>query len=362
MNWLKRNLGLAISGVISLALLGLASYFLLMKKATADEASTKLQEATERLQTLVNRNPGASVENIAAAKEDQKKIEGFLADLKHFFVTPSYPTQITSRDFGVHLYQKVNDLQQGAKAAGVTLPADFQFSFASQMKTPNIPTNALGALAAQLAEIESICNVLFQAKIHELQSVKRASVTSDETAGIGDFLTAKGDTNEFTIITPYDVKFKGFSGDLANVLEGLIKAENCIAVKDLVIQRVDAAQTNEEAMTSMPMQSYMNPMLMQRYGMRGMPPGLASRYGLGMRPPPITPVTPPAAIPARGPATLHDEHQLEITLSLLTVRNNLTGKVPKAAPPPPDPMTMQSATFPGAPPTAEQPGTEPAPE
>lgn len=360
MAWLKRNLGLAITGVISLALLGFATYYLLMKKATADEATTKLQEATERLQTLVNRKPGVSQENIAAAKEDQKKIEGFLAELKHFFVTPSYPTQITGREFGVHLFEKVNELRREAKEAGVTLPADFQFSFSSQMKVPNIATNALAALAAQLAEIESICKVLFHAKIHELQAVKRASVTSDETAGFGDFLSVKGDTNEYAIITPYDVKFKGFSADLGNVLEGFIKAENCITVRDLVVQRVDAAATNTESSSYMPMQN--NPYL--RYGMRGMTPEMAGRYGrYGMRPPPqAAPVNPTPQTPSRGPATLQDEHQLEITLSLLTVRNNLSGKVPpkEAAPVMADPNAV-SPIFPGAPapPTAEA-GTEPA--
>src|SRR5437870_4168596 len=121
MVWLKRNLGLVISGVISLALLGFATYYLLMKKTTADEASTSLKTATEELQRLISRNPGVSPENIAAGKEDQKKIETFLAEVKHFFIAPSYPTQINNRDFGVYLYEKINNLRRAAKASGVTL-------------------------------------------------------------------------------------------------------------------------------------------------------------------------------------------------------------------------------------------------
>ncbi len=335
MAWLKRNLGLVITGVISLGLLGLATYYLLMKKASADDASTKLQAATEQLQSLVNRNPGVSVENIAAAKQDQKKIEDFNAEVKRFFVPPSYPTQMNNRDFGVHLYDKINELRRGAKAAGVTLPADFQFSFASQMKVPNIASSALAPLAVQLAEIESICKVLFHAKIQELEAVRRPSVTSDETAGIGDFLSTKADTNEFTIVTPYDVKFKAFSGDLANVLEGLIKSVNCIAVSNIVVQRADAVQTNSET-------SYYNPMTSQggsaspysRYGMRGMSREMMMRYGL--RPPPQTPQATPSPQPSTTKSgVIQDEHQLDITLSLVTVRNNIGGKVPKAPPPAP---------------------------
>jgi len=360
MAWLKRNLGLVISAVVSLALLGLATYYLLTKKATADEASANLEKATQELKRLVTRNPGVSKENIAEAKEDQKKIEVFLEEIKQFFVTPSYPTQLNNREFGVLMLSKTGDLRRIAKSSGVTLPQDYQFSFASQVKSPNIPSNAVETLALQLAEIESICHVLFRSGLHELNNIRRQPVTPDETAGATEFLTAKGVTNEYTIIAPYDFVFRGFSGDLANVLQGLIKASNCVVVRDIVVQRADSAEV-EEAETQTysygptPMPGSANPYA--RYGLRGMGPGmspeLARRYGL--RPSPVTPApAPPQPTGKGGSSTVQDEHLLKITLSLETVRVRPPGLIVKAAPPPSPLVPLD----PSAPPP--EPGTETA--
>src|SRR5262249_11483920 len=159
-------------------------------------------------------------------------------------------------------------------------------------------------------EIDSICKVLFNSKIHEVIGIKRSPITSDETAGTDDFLTTKPQTNDWTVVMPYDVTFKGFSGDLANVLDGLIKASNCVVVRDIVVKQADA-QTGEET-TAMPVYTMPIPSqgpgsAMNRYRMS---PEMMRRYGLGgMRGMQPTPATPPPPT-TRGPGVLQDEHLL----------------------------------------------------
>ncbi len=338
MAWLKRNLGLVIAGVVFVAILAVAVVFLLSKKTAADDASLKLDERTEQLKTLGGRNPGLTSENITAAKDDQKKIEEFLKELKHSFVTPSYPTQLTSREFGVLLDTTVNGIRRAAQRSGVQVEKDYKFSFDVPSKSVKTPQSAFESLAIQLVEAESICNAMVQAKVNAIKRVRRAAVTSEESAGADDFVDAKITTNEWTIVSPYEVTFTGFSGDVGNVMEGLIKAKNCITVKNVVVERGDAASTENAAAGGNPggePTTAANPY--SRYGMGGgMSPSLAMRYG--MRPRPVQPEAAPTpqAAPTTGPRVLQDEKLLKVTLTLETIRLNPTGKASKPAADAPD--------------------------
>ncbi|MSU21012.1 MAG: hypothetical protein EXS30_06420 [Pedosphaera sp.] len=345
MAWLKRNLGLVIVGVVFVAILTVAVIFLLSKKAAADTSSSKLDERTEQLKTLGGRNPGLSPENITAAKDDQKKLDEFLKELKHLFVVPSYPTQLTSREFGVLLDTTVNGIRRSAQRSGVQVEKDYKFSFDVPSKSVKTPQNAYESLAIQLVEVESICNALLQAKVNAIKRVRRAAVTSEESAGTDDFVDTKASTNEWTIVSPYEVTFTGFSGDAGNVLEGLIKSKNCITVKNIVVERGDAASS--DSTTPGAETPAMNPY--SRYGMRGgMSPSLASRYGLGRRPAPAEATPTPQAAPTTGPRVLQDEKLLKVTLTLETVRLNPTGKAAKPAAVVPDPAAAAAVPAPVA--------------
>src|SRR5262249_32324260 len=138
----------------------------------------------------------------------------------------------------------------------------------------------------------------------------------------------------------------------ANVLDGLIKASNCVVVRDIVVKQADA-QTGEET-TAMPVYTMPIPSqgpgsAMNRYRMS---PEMMRRYGLGgMRGMQPTPATPPP--PTLGPGVLQDEHLLETTLSLDTVKLKPAGKLAKAAAPPAALPTGPTAIPP-------EPGTETA--
>jgi hypothetical protein len=368
MAWLKRNVGLVVSGLISLGLLGFATYYLFVKKAEADEASAKLQQATDELNRLVNRTPGVSPDNITEAKGDQQKIEKFTEAIKHFFVPPPFPKEVNNRDFGILLDRTLSELRHTADQADTKLPLkDYKFSFASQATAPNIALASLEPLAAQLLEISTICNVLFGAKVNALDAVKRSPVTSDETAGMTDFLTAKPETNEWTVITPYEVTFKGFSGELAQVLHGFAKTSNCIIVKNIVVQRADAPVETPVTDTSAagaatppagadPYARYgMGGMRMRMGGARGMSPDLARRYGLPSAGAPAE--APQQSQTKRNPAVVRDEQLLRVVLTLETVRLKPVTKT-SAAPAPRTPRSAPPADGAATPTPAD--GTESA--
>ena len=52
MAWLKKNLFLAVGGLILLGLLGFAIFFLINSKAVVDEVTGQLAEQTEQLKKL----------------------------------------------------------------------------------------------------------------------------------------------------------------------------------------------------------------------------------------------------------------------------------------------------------------------
>src|SRR5690606_13824256 len=138
----------------------------------------------------------------------------------------------------------------------------------------------------------------YAAKIHDLKGLRRVPATSDDNSTT-DFMTdKKATTNDFAIVTPYELTFEGFSPELARVLEMLVSAKRCYIVSSVA---VDIAPTEDPnavpgAMT-MPGR-YMDP-----------------RYARGYAPPVV-----PAYRPQRPPNVVHDENKLRFVLVVNAVR------------------------------------------
>lgn len=331
MPWIKRNMGLVIGLAVGVLLLGLAGWFLMGKKAAADAASLELDEATQKLTTLYNRDPRPNQQNITAGREDAKHLESFIGDVEKYFAPPAIPQGITGRTFGLLLDERLNDLRQSAKRFSVKLPQDYKFSFASMSTNVNIPTEVIPSLVTYLSDVEAITRALFISKVNALDSLKRPSVPQDETLGSSDFLTEKPTTNEWVTSTPYEVSFRGFSPNLADVLKALRGLDRFVTVKDIVVG-VASGEDPSAQPGGYPMSGLRTPDSMPA---GGMPPELASRYGLGqrsrygMRPmQPVVPVTPVT----RGPGTVVDEQLLLVTMKLEVARAIHVPKTDAASP------------------------------
>src|SRR5690242_18432300 len=223
MQWIKRNLFLVISGVVALALLGFAGFYL-FTKIQQDRAKTEeLEAATQKLEALAKRDPYPNPDNINAAKQEVKRVQAFLGDIEKHFAPAPYPEELNNMSLRSYLDNTRDELLKDARRAGVEVPTNYWFTFSAQKGSLNFTPSTLQPLAAQLADIKAICEVLFDAKVNSLAWLKRVPVDSqqDSTMGSQDYLTTKASTNNWSIVMPYEVAFQGFSSQLAAVLEGL---------------------------------------------------------------------------------------------------------------------------------------------
>jgi hypothetical protein len=371
MDWIKRNLYFLIGSLVALALMGLAGFYLYSKWQLNSEMLGKLDEQYAELKRLNEQNPhpgSDQVNNIQAAKEQEKELRGFLEKARQFFhLCPPIPVsesgKLTSQEYSSALSRTLDQLQREATKASVTLPPKdstgqpYCFSFAAQSKSLAYAPASLVPLSMQLAEVKAICSVLFQAKVNSLDSIRRERVSEDDSkvgAPPSDYLMEKSVTNELAVLSPYEVTFHCFSPELAAVLAGFATSPCGLLIKTINVESAGAATTATEAgetpaftatpyappvpTPAMPFPSA-DQRMAERYGARGRGPGspFGDRYGgrsspygdrYGARGLP-SPVAPPTYIPPVAPAgpagrgglpIALDEKQLKVTLVLNAVK------------------------------------------
>ena len=310
MVWVKRNLGLVIGGVIALALLVVATVYLFSKRAEDRAVTEELDTATTRYQTLLSRpvHPGdeqGRVNNIEIAKGEVKRLQAFLEEVRSKFGNSNVPTNISNREFRALLDNTINDLQRTADSLGITLPQkDYWFTFAPQKSA--VEFKSIDMLTHQLLDVKELCEILYDAKVQDLKGIRRVPASTEDN-NAQDFLTdKKATTNEVAIVTPYELKFQGFSAELARVLERLVQAKRCFVVRSVAVDR--APEEQSAAATAIP--AY-NPM---------------SRYGNRYAPQPQ--VAPQRS--TRPGNVLLDENKLLIEMRVDVVRLKDGGRTPNA--------------------------------
>ena len=311
MVWVKRNLGLVIGGAVAIVLLAFAVFFLLTKRGEDSGVTAELEQATARYTELLNRpvHPGddqGKVNNIDIAKTEVERLNLFLEKVQGRFGRSSVPTNISNREFRALLDNTINELQRTADQLGITLPQkDYWFTFAPQ-KTA-VEFKSIDMLTHQLLDVKELCDILYQAKVQDLKGIRRVPASSDDN-NAQDFLTdKKPTTNEVAIVTPYELKFQGFSGELARVMDRLLNAKRCFIVRSVVVDK--APDDNAQQQMAVPM---MDPRM--RYGGRYAP-----------QPQPVQPQR-----SSRPANVLLDENKLLIEMRVDVVRLK---EEPKAAAP-----------------------------
>jgi len=334
MNWLKRNLFLVAGGLVALGLLGFAIFFLVTKKQAVDEVTSQLNTQTEALKGLVNRDPHPNQENIEAARKEQKKLAEFIEHTRRFFVPVASYTNMDDSTFKGLLQTAIFDMEHDAEKAGVSLPAvpagKYDFTFKPQRQSVVFAPETLVPLAMEVAEIKSICDVLFDARINALTGLRRMPVAKEDD-GTADYLVGrKPATNSVTgaVLAPYEIKFQGFSTELAAVLEGFYRSSNCFIVKNVDVQTNVVTTATDSAPGYVP--SFLYPagpsaapeprispmdMMRRRYGL-----GPNSRYSPQPGPTPTPPPVLQGAPVRRGPETVLDEHPFTVTMYVEAVR------------------------------------------
>ena len=278
-----------------------------------------------------NPHPGRppNSDNIKIGKEQQQQLRSFKEQAqKAFQRIPSIPEgpKIAGEDFISALRHTIDQLQKLATNSSIGLPADYSFSFATQRQQMKFATNILEPLAVQLGEVKAICDVLFQAKVNAIEYVHRERIAPEDSSGATDYLNTKSVTNELAVLTPYEVKFKCFTPELASALSGFASSPNGLLVRTINVDLAPAVEVAPEPTQYVPPPTIPGPVQEQQQSKRN-EEQFRRRYGLDRRSPTPTPQQPvapqplPAAPTAKpGLQTVLNEKQLAVTLMLNVVK------------------------------------------
>jgi len=319
MAWIKRNLFFVIGGVIALGLLGAAGYYIYTSWDKNTKSSDSLREVVDNLKTLVDQKPSpgnGNVDNIKIAQEQDHVVKQWVASAAAYFQPiPSIPAagSVSVANFSGALQNTLKQLHTEADAAGITLPAKYDFSFASEKDRLTFASAGLEPLAAQLGEVKSICELLFAARINTLDGIQRVRMSDDDqgaNASQSDYIEERPITNDLAIITPYVITFRCFTPELSGVIGGFAKAPNNFIIKTINVQPAGAA--GAAPMAGGPGGPVFNGEIMA--GMPGMP----RPPGEGMPP---SMQQPPPGTPGRGGAQpILKEQLLRVTAEVELVK------------------------------------------
>ena len=237
MVWNKRNLLFVLRAAVGLILLVGAGCFFYGNWSANRKAVEEFKRAQSELKALQNKKPFPTKEAIQQAKEAQKEVLGILSQFKAAFESAQETPSLDEKTFKSSVSGTLAQLQTSAVNSGVNLPqSDYAFSFSGLITKLNFPTNSIGSWVMQLHDVKSICSVVFNAKVNSLESIRRAPVSTDEAAvGAGDFLPLNIVTSENMVRVPYEVVVRGYSREIADVMNGFLRSTDCFIIKNIDI-------------------------------------------------------------------------------------------------------------------------------
>lgn len=233
---------MVVSGAIALGLLGFGGYIFWTNRQKNTQIEVDLQSKRaelDRINSNVN-SPSPNETNIAAAEVELKKVRDIIQRTKTQFA-PIPVQEVTGPDFRTLLDRTIFELRSKAESQGITLPArDYAFSFEAQKKTFTFGEGTFPMIPQQLAEVSTICHIIFDAQINRFGNVKRTRVSANDEANKGapDYHDVPIQTNATTgcISTPYMFEIQCFSQKLGKLLEGLERSTNGLLLKSILVE------------------------------------------------------------------------------------------------------------------------------
>lgn len=246
MPWIKRNLFLAVGGLVALVLLGIGVFLLL----SARSRSESLEEEIEQTKTKLKGYHGAPVlptpANVLVAKQETDKLKGVTRQMQQFFTTVPVE-KMAVLEFRRYRDNTLAELHRAAEQARTTLPTkSYAFSFETQKSKVEFRDGTFPALPQQMAEVRALCRILFDAHVDPLVNIRRARVSEDDaqSSTASDYLAGKVETNAatMTVTSPYEFTFHCLSAELASVMQGLLQSPHGFVVKAVHVEpAVEAA-------------------------------------------------------------------------------------------------------------------------
>jgi hypothetical protein len=247
MAWIKRNLAIVISGVIALGLLGFGGWYLWTAMEKNSAIDTEIGSAKAELERLMNENPFPSPSNVDQAKKELARMNEFVGAAKKLFpATPPPPAPLNNRSFKELLQTTIDQLNKQASSSGIKITqTNYYFSFESERLPISFAAESLAPMAERLHDVKLLSSLLFDAKINQLESVKRARVAGEAGSGSSaaeDYIseTPRTNTDAGMIIWPYEIKFLAFSPELAQSLEGMARTRDAVIVRSVAVEPAEA--------------------------------------------------------------------------------------------------------------------------
>lgn len=248
MLWIKRNLFLAVGGLVALLLLGGGIFYFLSAERRKKSIVEEFESNKAELDRLQAQKPFPSPDNIKRAKDEAEKLRGAAGQLHRFF-TPVPAEKVTGVAFLSYRDNTLAELQRMADQAKTTLPGrNYSFSFETQKPKTSFKEGTFPAIPEQMAEVKALCKVLFDAHVDPLVNIRRARVSKDddESNAASDYLALKIETNAATgtVTSPYELTYGCLSSDLALVLQGLGASTHGFIVKAIHVEPMAQAAAN----------------------------------------------------------------------------------------------------------------------
>ena len=336
MLWIKRNLFLAIGGLVALLLLGAGVYYFWNARAKNQQLEEQIGATTTALNNLYNSPIFPSQTNIDAAKRETDKVRSAVDQLQKFFV--AIPAEkVTNVAFRAYRDNTLAELQRAAEQARTTLPGKtYAFSFETQRTKVEFKEGTFPGIPQQMAEVKALARILFDAHVDPLVNLRRAKVSRDdeESVSVSDYHQLKIETNSIqgaassVIRSPYEVTFHALTSDLATVLQGLAASPHGFVVKAIHVEpapepvvnlgpgqnpRGPQPQPNPPPRVSQPQPPPNQPV-------RPPPGPVAGQPVPAVRPPPAATPTAVRPGPSDKPMVLLREKRLKVTLLIYAIR------------------------------------------
>lgn len=218
------------------------------------EVESALRETRAQMETLYGRKPFPSQENLVREKENIADIQQNLVELQTAMAAGQVePVGQNPAGFINQFFETQKELLAEARAAGVTVAKNYDFSFGRHMGG-NLPApHDVPRLTQQLKIVELLCGVLYTARVSRLSGLARQEFEVDAPASAAK-PAAPGRAAEVELRNVNDpsaglvpqgqlygrwhfvLQFSGRESAVMNVLNGLAKSPVFMVVTRLDIE------------------------------------------------------------------------------------------------------------------------------
>ena len=243
MLWIKRNLFLAITGLVAIALLAGGGFYVYTGLGKNAELSVEVESTRTKLNDLYKLPVFPHATNIAAAKAEAARLQVEIKKAQKLF-SPVPAEKVDPVAFRTLRDNTLYELRNLAAKAAVKLPVDqYSFSFQTQRARTEFAPDTFPVVPEQMMEIKALCVILFDARINHISNIRRARASRDDRSGsnASDYLDGRVLGNEMITVAqaashPYELTFFSFTSELAAVLNGLERSPHGFVVKAMMVE------------------------------------------------------------------------------------------------------------------------------